>query len=496
MTRQLPALIIIAPLIGTFCISIAGWINKRYCLPILIAALGISLYASIGLLGLVIQEHGVVYRLGGWDPPWGILYQVDYLNGLVLIVIAVVALINAVACRKHVLEEYPDRVGPFFTLYSLFVTGLFGIVVTADAFNLYVLLEIASLSGYAMIGMGNGRAPLAGLNYLFMGTIGASFYLLGVGYLYLVTGSLNMADIALILPDIYESRVAMTAFVICMAGLFLKMALFPLHSWMPNAYTHGSFAALGVIAPLTTKVMIYVMIRISLTVFTPSFVFDRFRIDEAIVWLAIIAIVAGSLLALSQSRLKKMLAYVIVAEIGYMVGGFWLGNRQGITGAVLHIVNDAMMTLCVFLAAGAIAYRQKGDDFEKMEGLFITMPFTMSGFVVAALSVIGVPPTCGFFSKWYLISGGIAAGQYAFVGALLLSSLVHVVLFFRIFEIAYYRPEAGHHGGGHSSSVINEAPLDMVIPLLVGAGLLVVLGLNTGFLVDRVIRFAVPAQLI
>ncbi|MBW2154215.1 MAG: monovalent cation/H+ antiporter subunit D family protein, partial [Deltaproteobacteria bacterium] len=143
-------------------------------------------------------------------------------------------------------------------------------------------------------------------------------------------------------------------------------------------------------------------------------------------------IVAASILALSERRLKRFLTYVLIAEVGYMVGGFWLANRAGITGAILHIINDAAMTFCVFLAAGNFMYVLKDDSFQSLQGLFHKMPFSMAAFVVAALSIIGVPPTCGFFSKWYLISGGIAAGQYVFVVALLFSSLVNVVLFFRV----------------------------------------------------------------
>jgi multicomponent Na+:H+ antiporter subunit D len=497
MSQQFPALIIIAPLIGAFIISAAGWINKKYCLPILITSFAVSVYAAVGLLAMVMKHQEIVYRFGGWAPPWGIVYKIDYLNSLVLIVIPAVGLINAVTCHKHILKEFPNRIGPFYTLYALFVTGLIGIVATGDAFNLYVLLEIASLTGYALIGMGKGPAPLASLNYVFMGTIGASFYLLGIGYLYLVTGSLNMADLASLLPAICESKVVLMAIAICMAGLFIKMAMFPLHGWMPNAYTHAPSAAASVIAPLTTKVMIYVMIRIVLYVFTPAISFEVLDIGKGIVWLAVIAIVAGSFLALSQTGLKKMLAYIIVAEVGYMVGGFWIGNRMAMTGAILHIVNDAMMTLCVFLAAGAITYKIKIDSFENMAGLFRKMPFTMSGLVVGALAIIGVPPTCGFFSKWYLISGGIAAGHYAFVGALIFSSLINVVLFFRIFEIAYYQPFSHGHGRRHYySSAIDEAPLDLVVPLLATAGLLIVLGLYTGDIVDKVIRFAIPPHII
>jgi multicomponent Na+:H+ antiporter subunit D len=185
-----------------------------------------------------------------------------------------------------------------------------------------------------------------------------------------------------------------------------------------------------------------------------------------------------------------------------MVGGAWLGNRMGMTGAILHIANDALMTLCVFMAVSNIVYKVKGHEFENLQGLFRKMPFTMGAFVVGALSIIGVPPTCGFFSKWYLIRGAIQAGQYHFMVALLFSSLVSVVLFFRVFEVCYYEPFADHdghghgHGHDHEPEPMNEAPLSMVLPLLILAAGLVVVGLYAGDIVDHIIRFAIPKGLV
>ena len=503
MSHHLPALLVIAPLLSAFLVSAAGWINRRFCFPIGVIGLGLSAYSALFILLRVMNEGVVEYHLGGWAPPWGIAYLIDSLNALVALLVTIVALVNFIATVRDVREEFGAKVGQFYTLYLLMTTGLLGMVVTGDAFNLYVLLEIASLTGYGLISMGDKRAPLAALNYVYMGTIGASFYLLGVGYLYIVTGSLNMADIASLLPDMYSTRPVFVAFIFCIVGVWVKMAFFPLHAWLPNAYTHAPNAASSLIAPLMTKVMIYVMIRIIFSIFTPTFVFyyPQFAIapvtiDEAVVWFASIAIVAGVVMALNQRNLKKMLTYIIVSEVGYMVGGIWLANRQGATGAILHIVNDAMMTLCLFLAVGAIGYKLKTYHFDDLKGIFRKMPFTMACFAVGALSIIGVPPTCGFFSKWYLILGAIDAGHYGFMVALLFSSLVCVVLFFRIFEIGYYgdMTEAHGHGGSHgaAAAVIDEAPLSMLIPLVFVSVLLIALGLFTSNIVNSVIKYAIP----
>ncbi len=490
MIAHYPVMIVVVPLLSAFIIAGAGWFDRRVCYPLALAAMSASLYFAAVCLAGVLTDGVPVYRLGGWAPPWGIAYKIDHLNGLVLVVVAAVAWINLLATHQSVRQDFRDKIAPFYALYVLFVAGLLGMVVTGDAFNLYVLLEIASLTGYALLGMGSDRAPLSSLNYIFMGTIGASFYLLGIGYLYLATGSLNMADIAALLAGQYQSKVVLMAFVICLTGLFIKMALVPLHMWLPNAYADAPSPAVSLIAPLTTKVMVYVMVRICLNVFTPAFTFSAVSFGRPLVWLAVLAIVTASVMALSQKTIKRMLAYIVIAEVGYMVGGLWLGNRYGITGTVLHIVNDAAMTLCVFLAAGSIVFRLGNDRLASLQGVFRKMPFSMAALVVGALSIIGVPPTCGFFSKWYLILGGIQAGQYGFVAALLFSSLVNIVLFFRIFEIGFFEPFSRHHD--EPQATVAESPPAMLASLMFVALLLIVLGIYTNEIVEKIIRFAVP----
>ncbi len=498
MSEHLPALQVVLPLLASFFISTAGWLRPAYCFPLALAALGSSLLVSLGLLGEVMRRGPVSYWFGGWPPPWGIYYRVDHLTALVLAVVSIVGFVNLIAARPAVEKEFPEKAAPFYTLYVLFVTGLLGIVITGDAFNLYVMLEIAAITGYALIALGKGRAALSSLQYIFMGTIGACLYLLGVGYLYIITGSLNMVDIARLLPPLYESKVVTVAFVILMVGVWLKMGFFPLHAWLPNAYTHAPSPVSSLVAPLMTKVMVYVMIRMVLTVFTVDFAFLILRLNEAVVWLAVIAVVMGSLLALAEKDVKRMLTFIVVAEVGYMVGGFWLGNSAGFTGAVLHLVNDALMTLCLFLAVGNIVYAKGNSQWESLPGLFRTMPWTMGALVVGALSIIGVPPTCGFFSKWYLLLGAIQGGHYGFLVALLFSSLVSVVLFFRIFEMGYFEPFGDSHGPapGEDGPGVREAPLGMLIPLWMTALGLVLLGLYTGEIVGRVIRHAVPGMML
>ena len=487
MNTNFPALLVIAPLLAALICSIFSWGAKKLCYPTALIGLAISLFASVKVLMQVMDTGTIQYRMAGWAPPMGIEYRIDLLNATVLLLILSIALINLVASYQSVNQEIGEKANAFYSIYLLFVTGLIGVTATGDLFNLYVLIEITSLTSYAQIAMGDkGRAPLASLNYVFLGVIGASFYLLGVGYIYIMTGSLNMVDVASLLPALHGSSAVLIAFIFCFLGIWIKMALFPLHIWLPNAYTYAPTAVTRILAPLMTKVMVYVMIRLMITVFGFEYIFEKLDLAEAVVWTATIAILAGAIMAIAQKDLKKMLTYIIVCEIGYMVGGAWLGNELGMTGAILHIVNDALMTFALFLAVGNMVYKLKNVKYSNLQGLFGKMPWTMAGFVLAAFSIIGIPPTCGFFSKWYLVLGAFEKGAYHFAAALIISSLLCAVLFFRIFEIGFFNDESAEHNE-HNAITMSEAPVSMLIPLGLVSASLIITGLYSSTIVNKII---------
>ena len=493
MTPQSPVLLVVIPLIFAFLTLPFGWWRRGLCYPITLVALSLSFLASLHTLHTVITTGTIHYWLGNWEPPWGIEYVVDHLNAFVLVIVSFVSLVVAIYSKRSVEQELPEKIVFFYCVFLLQVAGLLGIVVTGDMFNLYVFLEIASLAGYALIAIGEDGAPFASFNYLIFGTIGACFYLLGVGYLYVSTGSLNMADLFQILPDLYQSKVVLVAFAFFMVGVSLKMALFPLHVWLPDAYTYAPSAVSALLAPLMTKVGAYVMIRIMFTVFEPYFSIELIPVAAVLGWMAAGAILFGAVMALAQTDLKRMLAYILVSEVGYIALGVGLANRAGLTGAILHILNDSFMMLALFLVVGAIMYRSGKREIPQLRYLHRRMPFTMAVFVLAALSVIGIPPTCGFFSKWYLILGAIDASQWVFVAVLLVSSLLNVILFFRVIEHAYLEPDEEHAGGGSELAIATEeAPLSMLIPILIATAGIMVFGVLSGKIISTIIQFAVP----
>ena len=498
MIQQLPALIVVLPLVISFLVFFSGWWLKRAGYPLVIAAMTGCFLISLGILKSVIVSGNMQYRLGGWPPPWGIEYVIDSLSAFMLVLVSFLGLLTAVYARKNVEAELPEKKTLFWTLFLLLLTGLLGIIATGDMFNLFVLLEVASLTGYALIAMGEKNAVYASFRYLIFGTIGASFYLLGVGYLYIATGSLNMADLSQLLPGLFPSKTIIAGFAFILIGLSVKMALFPLHGWLPEAYTNASSAVSTVVAPLTTKVMAYVVVRIMVSVFGFEFAISQLRVTDVMVWAGTLAIVFGAVMALSQTDFKRMLSYVIVAEIGFIMGGIGVANATALKGAIFHIANDAVMVACLFMVAGLVAFRKKEHRIADFQGIFRTTPVTAFVFTVGALAVIGVPPTCGFFSKWYLLLGGIQAGQWGFVTALLVCTLINIALFFRIFDKGLYNhaTESGTAETGSSDQLpAVKEPTSMLVPAVMLALAILLIGFFNQVIVNEVILHALPSGL-
>lgn len=488
----------IVPLLTSLCIPIVGAWKKRLCYALVNLAILTSLFASIKIAVTVIQHGPIHYFLGGWKPPWGIAYYIDHFNAFMAVLISFLFLLVAIFSKESIPRELPLKEVPFYALFLLLFTGLLGIILTGDMFNLFVFLEVASLAAYALIAMGEKDALYASFRYLIIGTVGASWYLLGVGYLYIVTGSLNMADLSTLLPHLLQSKAVLVGFAFILFGIGIKMALFPLHVWLPNAYTAAPSAVSAIIAPVMTKVMAYVLIRVLFTVFKPAYAMHTLNATAIMAWLGAITILFGGFMALSQTDFKKMLCYIIVAEIGYIVGGIGIANAMAIKGAILHILNDAVMVACLFLVASMVMYRTGGHRISDFKGLFRKMPSTAVIFTVGALAVIGVPPTCGFFSKWYLLLGGIQAGHWGFVVALLVSTLINVALFFRIFDKGLYihtQKQGSGSIGPQNESSRAELPFSMLAPGFIIAIAIVLIGIFNQQIMTKIIQFAVPLGL-
>ncbi len=480
--EHFPVLVIVVSLISSFTILVAGLLNKKSAWIISTATILLQLTMALFILNHVLSIGPIRYKLGGWMPPWGIEYVVDALNAYVLIVILFLSLLCAIYSKRSIEHELPHKIVPFYTVFQLLITGLCGITVTGDLFNMYVFLEISSLAAYALIAAAGGRALKASFVYLVLGSIGACFFLLGIGFLYAVTGSPNITDLSLLLPPLYENRVVQAAFVFFAVGLSIKIALFPLHIWQPNAYAYAPSAASAIIAATMSKVSVYALIRVIYSVFTLDFIRTYVGVDLTICWIAAIGIIAGSVIAIMQHDLKKMLAYSSVSQMGYIVLGIGLSpiSAWGLLGAIAHISNHAIMKGCLFLAAGTFIYKYGLRDIRDFEGLGKKMPYASAAFTIAAISMIGVPPSTGFATKLFLILASLQSTEvfsgsaYVFVGILLLSSLLNLVYFWRVIERMYFVKSEEELNGGVRE---RDAPLSMLLPMVLLAALCIVVGI-------------------
>lgn len=483
MTEHLPALQVAVPLLAApLCVFIRHPIAVRiWALLVSWTTLAISAKLLSDVSG---SPEPLSYWMGGWAPPWGIELRVDTANAYVMLLISAIAsVVLLFGAGSAQLSVAKHRMYLFYAAFLLCMTGLLGITITGDAFNVFVFLEISSLSTYTLIALGKGRqALMAAYSYLILGTIGGTFLLLGIGMMYQMTGSLNMADLAGLLPAVSHTRTIVVAFAFITIGVSIKLAVFPLHQWLPNAYTYSPSVVSAFLAATATKVSYYVMARLIFSVFGASFVFGYLHFDAILMPLSLAAMFIGSIAAIYQTNIKRLLAYSSIAQIGYMTLGLSFNNLNGLTGGLVHIFNHGVMKGGLFLVVGCITYKIHSSKIEDMAGLGRRMPWTMGAFVLGGLGLIGVPATAGFVSKWYLVLGAFDTGNWWVAIMILLSSLLAVAYVWKIIEVAYFReaPE-----GAESC----EAPLSMLIPTFILIGSSLYFGLQT----DLTARVAIQA---
>jgi len=318
MADHLPVLQVLVPFVAAPLVVLIGSRKLSWWLAFIASAAAFVI--SVLLLMQVIDGSLISYHIGGWAPPLGIEYRIDAANAFVLMLVTGISTVVLPYARTSVSAEIPERHHTlFYACYLLCLTGLLGVAATGDAFNVFVFLEISSLSTYVLIAQGSyrdRRALTAAYDYLIMGTIGATFFVIGLGLLYMSTGTLNMADIAERIADEGDHRAVRAAFAFIVVGMGLKVAVYPLHTWLPNAYTYAPSAITAFLAATATKVAVYVMLRFLFSVFQPTFLFELNTLEMIILPFAVVAMFAASFIAVFQSDLKRMLAYSSVAQIG------------------------------------------------------------------------------------------------------------------------------------------------------------------------------------
>jgi multicomponent Na+:H+ antiporter subunit D len=480
---------IVTPLLVAVLLPIITLWKKNWGMPLAGLALAVSLILSALLVPQVRAAGYLSYHLGSWEPPFGIEIRIDFLGVFMMVLISAIALIVAIYSRKYIAPDRPKEEKTFFffgeemeegkrpVYYSLFLVlsaSMLGFVATGDIFNMFVFFELMSICSYALVAIPGSRLAIkAAVKYMVMAVPGAMLVLLGIGLLYSVTGTLNMVDLAQRIASSGYTQVISVSYVVLIVGFAVKAAIFPLHVWLPDAHSKAPSSISALLSGLIVKMGIFGIIRVTFSVYGAYFPSDLSWVTSILVWVAAGAIIYGAVMAIMQKDFKIMIAYSTVMNLGYIVLGFGLADVTALVGGTYHILAHALAKACFFLCAGSIISRSGYLTIEDLKGASRKMPLTCGAFALASLSIVGIPPTAGFVSKWYLVSGSFSTGN-VFLGLVVLAgSIMAAVYCFRVVYYMFFLPPSD----GAWQEVSGEAPMSMVGPTWVLAAASLVMGI-------------------
>ena len=455
MTQNMIPLFVVIPLAGAFLVSLLG--KRLKALSDMLSNLAsLSLFVlSLFSLLLVKENTVLVYRLGGWIPPIGIAMVLDGLSAFMLVTVNLVAAVVAVYSINY-MERYTDK-WKFYTLFLLMLAGMNGVVITGDLFNLFVFLEIASVASYALVAFGTEHEELeASFKYMVMGGVASSFILLGIALLYGYTSTLNMADMVLVLANKGGGNIVYFVSVLFLMGFGLKAAIVPFHAWLPDAHPSAPAPISAMLSGVLIKTLgVYALARVF---------FNIFGISEFLslifMFLGVVSMMAGVLLAVGQWDFKRLLAYHSISQIGYVILGIGLGTPLGILGGLFHLFNHSVFKSLLFLNSGAIDYSVGTRNLEEMGGLRERMPATANTSLVASMSIAGIPPFNGFWSKLIIIVAAVQAGRPAFAFWAVVASILTLASFMKVQRYAFFGKLKSH------LNKVKEAPLAMKLAMI------------------------------
>ena len=474
MLIHTPVLVVALPLLcAPLCLLLR---NPKHLYILSLVVSSVSFAACAWMLVHTSDAAEIPYQLGGWAPPFGIAYQVDLLNALVAFLLSIVFLLVFLYIPKNFAVELAERHQyPVYSALFIVQAGFMGVVVSDDLFNIYVFLEMASLASY---GLTAAKGKLDDLNaayqYLLLGTLGAVFLLLGIGYLYVLGGTLNLSDLSARIPALLDTKAGLAALVFTSVGLLFKSAIFPLHLWLPRVYTYTPSPIAALFSAIGSKVALYLLMRLYFDVFGGS-TFSA-NLGNIFLLLGSLSILFGSFVACRQEYLKRMMAYSSIAQLGYIVVAIGLLSAAGLGAALIHLFNHAIIKCMLFLALGSVVYRMGDCTIAELRGLSKQMPLTTAALVVGGLGLIGIPLTSGFISKWYLIAAALEADAWHIVVVVLAGSLLGLVYVWRFIEAAYF--EKG------TAVSVKEAPLSMNISIYVLAAITIYTGIQPAWLTE------------
>ena len=445
MNSWLPVLPILIPLLAlTICLALPAR-RRGAASAVSLAGMAGMLATATGLWWTVACSGTLTVNAGGWHPPHGIVLVVDPLSAMMLWISAFVGLVvlvygvtggrdDAACARIHIL------------IHGLML-GVNGSFVTGDLFNLYVWFEVMLISSFILM-VREGRAPqlAGGLAYVLLNLLGSAMFLCGAGLLYGKLGTLNLADLAVKLSAVDDPGFVNTTGALLFVAFAGKAALFPFHFWLPASYHLAAPAVSALFAGLLTKVGVYALMRVFTLVFTPENGFS----SALILWLSMGTMVLGVFGAVAQYHVRRLLAFHIISQIGYMTAGLAIGGRAALAAVIFYVIHHIAVKSTLFLAAGVLEARTGTPDIRRHGGFYQTRPLLAACFLVPALSLGGIPPFSGFWAKLNLLEAGVRDGQWLFLAVALLVGMLTLFSMIKIWNESFWKelPAASRDDGG------------------------------------------------
>ncbi|MCH1559803.1 MAG: monovalent cation/H+ antiporter subunit D family protein, partial [Alphaproteobacteria bacterium] len=439
--KNLPILVVLTPLMMSLIVVLIS--NNFLSWLLTLFTTLITFIFSLLLYQEVYLHTAISYALGNWVPPLGIEYLIDKVSIIPIIIISLISFLATFFASNIMPAEINNSsISKVYSLWLLAIAGLIGLVTTGDAFNLFVFLEISSLASVALVAMGGQKdkqALVAAYNYLILGAIGATFYVIGVGLLYGITGTLNLADLSNRIAEISDNKALIAGFGFMVIGIMLKAAVFPLHIWLPRAYAYAPSAVSVLLAATATKASLYILARILFSVFDISDNLVTYTLQYIILPLSILAMFAGTIMAIYEKDIKRLLAHSSIAQIGYITLAFAIGTKASVAAGFIHLFNHALIKGALFMAITSMGfYINKRITINNLSGLGRAMPITFVCFVICSLSLAGIPLTAGFISKLYIIKASISADGIWIAFLILASSALSVVYLWKMIEALWF----------------------------------------------------------
>jgi multicomponent Na+:H+ antiporter subunit D len=475
-------LFVAVPLAGAFLIMILGrfipFLNRYLAAAVLLFLAFISFWSLLSD-----GADASVYRVGGWEPvngvPIGIYMVHDSFSALVLCIISLIGLLSVIYSMSY-MAGYTSG-DYFYALFCLMTAGMNGVVLSGDIFNIFVFLEISAISSYALVAFGVGKNELeATLKYQVMGAIASFLILFAIGFIYWKAKTLNIADIRVAFNEGHDRSYYILVQLMLLAGFGVKAAVIPFHAWLPDAHSSAPSPISAMLSGVLIKAVgIYVIIRLF---------FNMFEITEGIsvliTTLGAFSMVVGVFLAIGQWDLKRLLAYHSISQMGYVIMSVGIGmllTARGvrsevavlaITGGIFHLINHAAFKSLLFLNAGAIEYSTGTRDLREMGNLAKNMPVTSATSFAASLSISGIPPFNGFFSKLIIIVAAVMGGFYLLAALAILVSIITLASFMKFQRYAFYNKEPAIR-----LKEIREVPLPMLLSMIILAVICILLSM-------------------